>query len=30
VLSQVLDAADGLPEPISLPYTTEVFAADRL
>ena len=30
VLSQVLDAADGLPEPISIPYTTEVFAADRL
>jgi ubiquinone/menaquinone biosynthesis C-methylase UbiE len=30
VLSQVLDAADGLPEPISIPYTTQVFAADRL
>jgi SAM-dependent methyltransferase len=30
VLSQVLDAAEGLPEPISIPYTTEVFAANRL
>ncbi len=30
VLSQVLEAADGLPEPISIPYRTEVFVADRL
>jgi len=30
VLSRVLDAADGLPEPIPLPHSTEVFAADRL
>ena len=30
VPSQVLEAAEGLPEPISLPYTTEVYAADRL
>jgi ubiquinone/menaquinone biosynthesis C-methylase UbiE len=30
VLSQVLDAAEGLPEPISLPYTTEIYAANRV
>jgi SAM-dependent methyltransferase len=30
VLSDVLEAADGLPEPISIPYTTDVYAADRL
>jgi len=30
VLSQVLEAADGLPEPIAIPYRTEVYAADRL
>ena len=30
VLSQVLDAAEGLPEPISIPYTTDVYVADRL
>ena len=30
VLSQVLEAADGLPEPISIPYTTDVYAADRM
>ena len=29
VLSRVLEAADGLPEPIAIPYVTEVFAADR-
>jgi SAM-dependent methyltransferase len=29
-LSQVLDAADGLPEPIPFPYRTDVYAADRL
>ncbi len=29
LLSQVLEAADGLPEPISIPYRTEVFAATR-
>jgi SAM-dependent methyltransferase len=29
VLSRVLEEADGLPEPIRIPYTTEVFAADR-
>jgi SAM-dependent methyltransferase len=28
VLSRVLDAADGLPEPISIPYTTDVFLAE--
>ena len=30
VLSRVLEAADGLPEPISIPYTTDVYAADRM
>ena len=30
VLSQVLDAAEGLPEPISIPYTTDVYIASRL
>src|SRR5262249_20328267 len=30
VLSEVLEAADGLPEPISIPYTTDVYVADRL
>ena len=30
VLSQVLEAAEGLPEPIRIPYRTEVFAANRL
>ena len=30
VLSQVLEAAEGLPEPISIPYTTEIYIADRL
>jgi SAM-dependent methyltransferase len=29
VLSQVLEAADGVPEPISIPYTTDVYVADR-
>jgi ubiquinone/menaquinone biosynthesis C-methylase UbiE len=29
VLSQVLEAAEGLPEPISIPYTTEVYVAAR-
>lgn len=30
VLSQVLEAAEGLPEPISIPYTTDVYVAYRL
>ncbi len=30
VLSRVLESADGLPEPISIPYTTDVYAADRM
>ncbi len=30
VLSQVLEAAEGLPEPISIPYTTDVYVAGRL
>ena len=30
VLSQVLEAADGLPEPISIPYTTDVNVAERV
>lgn len=30
VLSRVLAAAEGLPEPISIPYTTEVYVAARL
>lgn len=30
VLSQVLEAAEGLPEPITIPYTTDVYIADRL
>ncbi len=30
VLSRVLEAAEGLPEPISIPYTTDVYVADRL
>jgi SAM-dependent methyltransferase len=30
VLSQVLEAAEGLPEPISIPYSTHVYVADRL
>jgi SAM-dependent methyltransferase len=30
VLSQVLEAADGLPEPISIPYTTDVYLAERV
>jgi SAM-dependent methyltransferase len=30
VLSQVLEAAEGLPEPISIPYTTDVYAATRV
>jgi ubiquinone/menaquinone biosynthesis C-methylase UbiE len=29
VLSQVLEAAEGLPEPIAIPYTTDVYIADR-
>jgi ubiquinone/menaquinone biosynthesis C-methylase UbiE len=29
VLSEVLDAAEGLPEPISIPYTTQAYVADR-
>jgi SAM-dependent methyltransferase len=29
VLSQVLEAAEGLPEPISIPYTTDVYVAER-
>ena len=30
VLSQVLEAAEGLSEPISIPYTTDVYVADRV
>jgi len=30
VLSQVLDAAEGLPEPIAIPYTTDIYFATRL
>jgi ubiquinone/menaquinone biosynthesis C-methylase UbiE len=30
VLSQVLEAAEGMPEPIAIPYTTDVYVADRL
>ena len=30
VLSRVLEAAEGLPEPISIPYTTDVYVAHRL
>jgi SAM-dependent methyltransferase len=30
VLSQVLAAAEGLPEPISIPYTTDVHVAERM
>ena len=30
VLSQVLEAAEGLPEPISIPYTTDVHVAERM
>jgi ubiquinone/menaquinone biosynthesis C-methylase UbiE len=30
VLSQVLEAAEGLPEPITIPYTTDVYIADRV
>ena len=30
VLSQVLEAAEGLPEPISIPYTTDIYIAIRL
>jgi SAM-dependent methyltransferase len=30
VLSQVLEAAEGLPEPISIPYTTDIYIAARL
>jgi SAM-dependent methyltransferase len=29
VLSQVLEAAEGLPEPISIPYTTDIYIAIR-
>ena len=29
VLSQALETAEGLPEPISIPYTTDVYVADR-
>ena len=29
LLSQVLEAAEGLPEPISIPYVTNVYVADR-
>ena len=29
VLSQVLEAAEGLPEPIAIPYTTDVYIASR-
>ena len=28
--ARVLEAADGLPEPISIPYTTDVYVAHRL
>ena len=30
VLSRVLEAAEGLPEPISIPYTTDIYIASRL
>lgn len=30
VLGQVLEAADGLPEPIAIPYTTDVYVAGRM
>ena len=30
VLSQVLEAAEGLPEPIAIPYATDLYAATRL
>jgi hypothetical protein len=30
VLSRVLEAAEGLPEPISIPYTTDVYVAKRI
>jgi len=30
VLSRVLEAADGLPEPITIPYVTDVYIAARL
>jgi SAM-dependent methyltransferase len=30
VLSRVLEAADGLPEPIAIPYLTDVYIASRL
>lgn len=29
VLSRVLEAAEGLPEPISIPYTTDVYVGNR-
>ena len=30
VLGQILEAAEGLPEPIAIPYTTEVYVSYRL
>jgi ubiquinone/menaquinone biosynthesis C-methylase UbiE len=30
VLGRVLEAAEGLPEPIAIPYTTDVYIASRL
>jgi len=30
VLSQVLEAAEGLPEPIAIPYTTDIYIATRM
>ncbi len=30
VLSQVLEAAEGMPEPIAIPYTTDVYVATRI
>jgi SAM-dependent methyltransferase len=30
VLSKVLEAAEGLPEPIAIPYTTDIYVAPRL
>ena len=30
VLGQILEAAEGLPEPIAIPYTTEVYVSHRL
>jgi SAM-dependent methyltransferase len=30
VLGQILEAAEGLPEPIAIPYTTEVYVSCRL